>query len=401
MTNPATTSSTLLAGLPARQGFGDATLIRLSENSIDLGGGNPATELLPIDVYRDAVHEVTTSAAFPSLLRYSPAPGLPSLRAAIAEREGVSPERVLVTNGGAHGLALAVLATLDPGDTIVVDDPVYPLFLRVLDLVGDVDVVPIGVATDGIDVDALETRLHAGLRPKALFTVPTFQNPSGFTLSDEKAARLVELAERFGFTIIADDPYRDIAFPGTPVPERGRLLGTDRVIGVNTFSKTLGPGLRLGWIVVPEALAERFTRLRNRLDGQSSGILQAIVERMLRDDRFDVAIAAAGEGYQHKARVLTSALREQFAGAVDVDDPTGGFFVWARLHGDLDFARLFEDAQDIGVTYQRGEWFSASGDGFRGYVRLSYSEPDEAALREGVARLARAWRTLTQAPTPR
>ncbi|MDF2919433.1 MAG: putative transcriptional regulator, GntR family [Microbacterium sp.] len=395
MTNLMTEWSTLLAGLPARQGFGDATLVRLSPGSIDLGGGNPATELLPVGLYRDAAHEVTTSAEFPSLLRYSPAPGLPSLRAAIGEREGVPPERVLVTNGGAHGLALAVLGILDPGDAVVVDDPVYPLFLRALDLVGDVDVVPVRVADDGIDVDELETRLRGGLRPKALFTVPTFQNPSGFTLSNEKAARVVQLAERFGFTIIADDPYRDIAFPGTAVPRRGRLLGTDRGVAVNTFSKTLGPGLRLGWIVVPDGLAERYTRLRNRLDGQSSGVLQAIVERMLRDDRFDEAIAAAGAGYEHKARVLTAALRQELPGAVDVAEPTGGFFVWARLHGDLDFAQLFEDAQDLGVTYQRGEWFSASGGGFRGFVRLSHSEPDDASLREGVSRLARAWRGLT------
>jgi 2-aminoadipate transaminase len=389
-----TDSSTLLAQLPARQGFGDATLIRVAPGSIDLGGGNPATDLLPVDLYRDAAREVTESADFPSLLRYSPAPGIPSLRGVIAERDGVRPERVLVTNGGAHGLALAVLAHLDPGDAIVVDDPVYPLFLRVLDLVGDVEVVPVGVQPDGIDVDILETKLNGGLRPKALFTVPTFQNPSGFTLSDEKSARLVELAERFGFTIIADDPYREIAFPGTVVPRRERLRDTDRVVAVNSFSKTLGPGLRLGWVVVPEHLAERYTRLRNRLDGQSSGILQAIVERMLRDDRFDAALATAASGYARKAQTLTAALRDEFEDAVEVADPAGGFFSWARLRGDVDFGRLFDGAQDLGVTYQRGEWFSALGEGFDGWLRLSHSEPDEASLREGVIRLGRAWRSL-------
>ena len=384
-------TSTLLATLPERQGFGDATLIRLSEGSIDLGGGNPSTGLLPTDLYRDAALGVTTDPGFPALLRYSPAPGLPTLRRAIAAREQVDAERVIVTNGGAHGLALAVLATLNPGDTIVVDDPVYPLFLRTLELVG-VNVVALPVASDGIDVDALAHRLREGLRPTALFTVPTFQNPAGATLSAEKSAALVDLAERYGFTIIADDPYREISFPGTVVPARPRLRDTDRVVAVNSFSKTLGPGLRLGWLTVPGDLTAGYTKLRNRLDGQTSGVLQAVVERMLADQRFTPAITAAGAGYAQKARVLTDALRDQFGDDIELVEPTGGFFVWARLPGTFDSARVFDAAQNLGVTYQRGEWFSAGSEQFRGFVRLSYSEPDAVALREGVARLAQAWR---------
>jgi 2-aminoadipate transaminase len=375
-------TSSLLTTLPERQGFGDATLIRLSETSIDLGGGNPSTALLPTDLYRDAALEVTTDAGFPSLLRYSPAPGLPSFRRTIATREQVSADRVIVTNGGAHGLALAVLGTLDAGDTIVVDDPVYPLFLRTLELVG-VNVVGIPVAE----------RLRAGLRPKALFTVPTFQNPSGATLSAEKSAALVDLAEFYGFTIISDDPYREIAFPGTVVPDRPRLRDTDRVVAVNSFSKTLGPGLRLGWLTVPAELGAGYTKLRNRLDGQTSGVLQAVVERMLADQRYTPAITAAGAGYAQKATVLTAALRDQFGDDIELAEPTGGFFVWARLPGAFDSARVFEAAQDLGVTCQRGEWFAAGTEQpFRGFVRLSYSEPDAAALTDGVARLAQAWR---------
>lgn len=393
MTDTAPTPSALLAGLPARQGFGDATLIRLAPGAIDLGGGNPATDLLPLDVYRDAFREVTQSDSFAPLLKYSPAPGLPELRAAIAAREGVSSERVLITNGGAHGLALAVLSTLDPGDLIVVDDPVYPLFLRVLDLIG-VEVAPIRVGSHGIDTDELERRLRDGMRPRALFTVPTFQNPSGVTLTAEKEAALVALAEKYGFTIIADDPYRSISFPGFAVPERRSFRDSGHVVAVNTFSKTLGPGLRLGWIVLPTALTERVTWLRNRLDGQTSGILQAVVGRMLEDERLDQAIAAAGAEYAVKARVLTDALRAEFGDAVEVAEPQGGFFAWARLVGEVDFTALFEAAQDRGVFYQRGEWFAAVGEGYRGFLRLSFSEVSAADLTEGVSRLARAWREL-------
>lgn len=395
-------ASALLDALPARRGFGDATLIRHTPGAIDLGGGNPATDLLPVDLYRDAFHAVTADESFARLLRYSPAPGLPSLRAAIAAREGVDPDRVIITNGGAHGLALAVLGILDHGDVIVVDDPVYPLFLRVLDLVG-VDVEPIRVADDGVDIDRLEERLRAGLRPKAMFTVPTFQNPSGVTLSTEKERALVALAERYGFFIIADDPYREIVFPGVEVPQRHAFRDCGRVVSVNTFSKTLGPGLRLGWLVLPDGLTEQFTRLRNRLDGQSSGVLQAVVERMLTDERLEWSLAAAGTGYAQRAEALVDALMLRLGDAVTVRKPDGGFFAWARFHdrrerrggGGVDFAELFEAAQDAGVTYQRGEWFAASGRGHDGFLRLSFSENDDESLREGVARLADAWQRLS------
>lgn len=393
MTTVSTAASALRAGLPARRGFGDATLIRLAPGAIDLGGGNPAPELLPIDVYQDAFQAVTHGPEFASLLKYSPAAGLSSLREAIAAREGVSPDRILVTNGGAQGLALAALGTLDRGDVIVVDDPVYPLFLRVLDLIG-VTVVPVPVVADGIDTDDLERRLREGLRPKALFTVPTFQNPSGVTLSSEREAALVALAATYGFTIIADDPYRAIAFPGAVVPERSAFRDSDHVLAVNTFSKTLGPGLRLGWIVLPDGEAEGYTRLRNRLDGQTSGVLQAVVERMLRDDRLDGSITAAGVAYAEKAQTLAEALREEFGGAVTMAAPAGGFFAWVRFGGDIDFGALFDAAQDRGVTYQRGEWFAAEGEGFRGFARLSFSEPSATDLREGAARLAQAWRAV-------
>lgn len=215
---------------------------------------------LPTALYRDAARDLTDGEGFAASLRYVPAPGIPALRSWIADREGVDAERVIVTTGGAHGLALAVLGILDAGDEVVVDDPVYPLFLRTLDLVG-AHPVPVRVGADGIDVDELERRLDAGLRPKALFTVPTFQNPSGGTLPDGRARRLAELAERFGFMLILDDPYREVGFEPGAIDVRSRLLDSERVVAVNTFSKTLGPALRVGWIVVPEALVEGVERL--------------------------------------------------------------------------------------------------------------------------------------------
>lgn len=390
---PGPGTSTLLASLPDRRGFGDATLIRHRPGSIDLGGGNPDTDVLPTGLYRDAVRDLTDDPAFAGTLRYAPAAGLESLRSVVAAREGVSASRVIITSGGIHGLALAVLGTLDPGDTIVVDDPVFPLFLRVLDLVG-VDVVPVRVDAHGLDVDALENRLRAGLRPAALFTVPTFHNPTGATLTAARAGRLVDLAERYGFTVLLDDPYRDIAFaPGT-VPARPGARDSDRVISVHSFSKTLGPGLRLGWNVVPEGVAAGHVKLRNRLDGQASGFLQEVVRRIVERPEHDELLLAAATHYHRKATALRLALEDSVGGDLQTSAPAGGFFLWARFTDrTADYGRLFDAAQEEGVFYQRGEWFAVGDDAaLRGYVRLSFSERSAPELEEGAARLARAWR---------
>lgn len=446
-TDPARTrlpgGSSLLSGLPGRQGFGDASLIRVGTGSIDLGGGNPDRSLLPVDLYREAVHELMDSPGYGARLGYVPAAGTPSFRALLAEREGVSPERIIVTSGGINGLAVAVLGTLDPGDTIVVDDPIFPLFLRVLDLVPGVRVVPVGVQADGLDVDELESHLAAGVRPQAVFTVPTFHNPGGAVLSAQKAQRLTELAERWGFTVFADDPYRELAFPGAEVPAAAWVRDSEHVIGVNTFSKTLGPALRLGYTVVPSALAEQYVKLRNRLDGQASGVLQDIVERIVGRPEYAQANAAAGAVYAQKARALLDALHRELPGELDIIEPQGGFFLWARFRDqEADFAALFDAAQDEGLVYQRGEWFGvtptggaggasgaagaanaagpaggaavaanvagaaggaagATGQGLggdpsrtRGAVRLTFAELDVPTLEEGAARLGRAWRHI-------
>lgn len=389
-------ASALLASLPDRQGFGDATLIRHAPGSIDLGGGNPDTSVLPTDLYAAAVRDLTDDPGFAATLRYAPAAGTDSLRALLAEREGVAVERVVVTSGGIHGLALAVLGTVGRGDAVVVDDPVFPLFLRVLDLVGDVEVVPVRVDGAGLDVDLLEQRLRAGLRPAALFTVATFHNPTGATLSAERSARLVELAEHYGFTVFVDDPYREIAFDRDAVPLRPGLRDSDRVIGVHTFSKTLGPGLRLGWDVVPSHLAPAFVKLRNRLDGQASGFLQEVVQRVLEAPGHEASLASARQHYARKARALREALVRALGDDVDAPEPEGGFFLWARVdpaRGDVD--RLLDVAQDEGVFYQRGEWFAvADPQALRGHLRLSFSERSVAELQEGVERLARAWRSV-------
>lgn len=430
-------ASRFLAGIPDRKGFGDATLIRHDPGVINLGGGDPDTELLPAKLFAQATEGLFEDPeTISTVLKYSSTAGLDSLREAIGQREGIEPSRVLVTTGGAQSTAFAVLGVFDPGDTVVVDAPVYPLFLRTLDLV-DVDVASVPVDAHGLDTDALEQQLRNGLRPKALYTVPTFHNPTGATLSLEREVRLVELAEHYGFTILVDDPYREISFSGERPRPRPALIDTDRTVLINSFSKTLGPGARLGWLGLPERLTPAYAKLRNRLDSQSSGIVQELVRRIITRPEYDAAIVHAGARYRSKAEALKTALREQFGEHIDWVEPTGGFFLWAWIASDhsseahsggahsgdphsggahssgahssrapsggarsgkqLDADALFAAAQRHGVNYQRGDWFAAlpeEAPGLANAFRLSFCEFDEPTLREGAARIGAAWREV-------
>lgn len=389
--------SHFLAGLPEREGFGDATRVRHRPDSINLSGGNPGVDGLPADLFKAASADLFEDPhTVATILKYSPAAGLAALREAIGAREGIDPARVLVTTGGAHSTALAVLGILNPGDTVVVDAPIYPLFLRNLDLVG-VEIASVPVDAQGLDVEVLERKLLAGLRPKALYTVPTFHNPTGAVLSLEREERLVKLAERYGFTIIADDPYRELSFTGERPRPRPALIDTDHAVLVNSFSKTLGPGARIGWLGLPEELVPEYVKLRSRLDCQTSGIVQELVRRIITEPTYEESVVAAGARYREKATTLMSTLRDQFQDAIDWVEPTGGFFLWAWLTESIDYDAFFEAAGSIGVTLQRGEWFAAQPDSasdLKHAFRLSFCEADEDALREGANRLGAAWREV-------
>lgn len=393
-------ASALIEHLPERDGFGDASLITRAPGTVDLGGGNPDPALLPTHLWQQAAADMTADAGFAVSLKYVPAAGTDALRQALADRAGIDPSRVIVTSGGIHGLALATLGTVNPGDVVLVDTPVFPLFLRVLDLVG-ARVVPVPVDADGIDVTHLTRLLQDGLRPAALFTVPSFHNPTGALLSPEGATALGELAQRYGFTVFADDPYRELAFPGVDTTAATLLEGHPHVLGVNTFAKTLGPAIRLGWLTAPAKLSAGLVKLRNRLDGQASGILQDLALRILQHPDYADSIRTAAEGYATKESALKEALRSGFGDAIRIAPVTGGFFTWAEVTSGpngtaLDSGRLFDEAQTKGVTYQRGEWFGVpmGDDTSRNRIRLSFSEPSEAQLRTGAQRLAAAWREL-------
>jgi 2-aminoadipate transaminase len=260
-----------VSGLTASSAFG-AVLGVPSVAAISFAGGSPAVDVLPWAELAEATALVLESSERGAILDYSGHQGSPALRAWIGEREGVAPERVVMTNGALHGLSLSFLATVDPGDVVVVEDPVYPLAVKTLQLTG-AKIHAVAVDGEGLRTDLLEEQLRAGLRPRALYTVPDFHNPTGRTLAPARRTHLVELAEAYGFVVVSDNPYVELRCHGDRPDDLD--VESDRVIRVNSFSKTFGPGLRLGWAVVPEWVRPGILDLRSRGDQHASTLTQS------------------------------------------------------------------------------------------------------------------------------
>ncbi|MDQ7905135.1 PLP-dependent aminotransferase family protein [Phytohabitans sp. ZYX-F-186] len=360
-------------------------------DAVELLGGNPATEALPAAALRASIDGLLADGvrAAPAL-RYSGPRGLDELVAWLADREGVEPSRIVVTNGGLHALSLVTQVLLDAGDTVVTDDPIFPIALRVLQLTG-AGALPVPVGRDGLDVGALDELLARGLRPRAVYTVADFQNPTGGVLGAAARARLVDLAERFGFVVLSDNPYRTSRFAGADEPDLP--AGSDRVVRINTFSKSLGPGLRLGWLVLPPWLVQPVLNVRARTDQHPSTFTQAAILGIVRPaGAFDRILAALSALHGARAAALATALRTHLAGQVEAERPDGGFFVWARL---LDPAVTLEPlhraAAAHGTGFSRGTSFAVPGgrDHDR-YLRLGFSDIPEAGIEEAVGRLAAA-----------
>lgn len=381
----------LIEAFTAPKGFGDATLRDKRADAIELLGGIPDPGVLPTTEIAEATARVLAKPGVPAL-QYSRTEGISPLREWIAEREGVSVDRILITNGGFHGLSLAIQSVVERGDLVAVDNPIFPLFLRGLQL-SDASTLPVFVGPRGLDVDHLSDLLRGGARPSALYTVPDFHNPSQGTLPGEARAELVRLAEHYGFVILADNPYRELRFAGEQESVEA-FNNSDHVLHINTFTKTLGPGLRLGWTVAPEHLARDLVALRSRQDSHSSTLVQAIIGELVTSNPgiFDATLGKARALYRSRAETLVSALDREAPGAFESVLPEGGLFLWPRLADDsVDPDRLADDASAEGVEYQRGSFFpSGPGTDADRHLRLAYGDVPAPKLEEAAARLGRA-----------
>lgn len=363
---------------------------------ISLAGGLPAPVSFPVDELRAVTDEVFATAPG-ELLQYSTTEGLPALRAWVAARAAadrgtdVPADDVLITHGSQQGLDLVAKALVDPGSVVAIDEPGYVGAIQALSLF-EPEFLPIPVDHHGLDVDALECRLAAGARPRLLYTVVNFQNPTGATLTVERRARLAALAERYGFVIVEDDPYSALRFAGEPLPSVARW--SDRVVSLGTFSKLVVPGLRVGWIVAPPWLMPVLVRAKQGADLHTSSWGQVVLARLLeRRGWLDDHIAALVRIYGVRAKALADGLAAELGERLAFHRPDGGMFLWARLTTGHSARELFHAALARDVAFVPGDAFF-TGEPDHTSLRLSYSvgTPDELA--EGARRLGLAAQDL-------
>ena len=355
---------------------------------LSLAGGFPNPSTFPTQEIADIVARLMRDDPAVALQYTAPA-GVPSVREYLCDRQeqlqGRRPqlEELMVTSGGMECIALTCRGVLEPGDAVVVEGPTYLGALMAFEQAGaQIEAIPMDA--DGLAVGALDERLAAGLRPKLLYVIPEYQNPSGRTLSLERRRALVELCRRFGVLIVEDVAYREISFDGSSLPSLWSL-GPDVVLQAGTFSKVLSPGVRLGWAAGPRDVIARLADAKQTTDQCAGALGQRIVEEYGRAGLFEHGVPAARELYASHWRAMDTALRAYMPDGVTWSEPTGGFFSWLTVPADT--MELRPAALEAGVAYVPGSLFYA-GSGGHNELRLSFSLLDEADLEAAVVRLS-------------
>jgi 2-aminoadipate transaminase len=357
---------------------------------LSMTGGFPNPATFPTDEADEIAARLLRDDAAVAL-QYTPAAGIPSVREYLIDRheqlQGRRPERdeLIVTSGGMECIALMCQVLIEPGDAIAVEAPSY---LGALMAFGgaEAEVVAIAMDDDGLVVDALAERLAGGLRPKFLYTIPEYQNPTGRTLPLDRRRELVELCRRFGVLVFEDVAYRELAFDDASLPTLWSLA-PDLVVQAGTFSKSFFPGVRLGWAVGPAALIAELAAAKLNTDQCAGGLGQRLVEEYGRAGGFERHLPAARALYASHWAALSAALRRHMPDGCSWTEPTGGFLTWLTLPEELDVLALRPAAIEAGVAYVPGPPFHV-GDAGANSMRLSFSHLSEAELETAVERLA-------------
>jgi 2-aminoadipate transaminase len=354
--------------------------------TISLARGVPAPECIPVQELAECARAAIQDDGA-TVLSYGPSSGYAPLRAWIAERHGVQPGRVVVTNGSLQGFVFLAQLLATNGARVLVEAPTYDRPLRILESLA-ADVVAVPLAEDGIDLDALEAELEGG-RPAFLYTIPTFQNPSGQTLDADGRRRLAELVRERDLLVLEDDPYGLVRFEGAALSTVHELEGGDRVIYSSSFSKTVAPGVRVGYLVLPERLASAVEALATSTYITPSLLSQATVFEFLRRGALEQNLELVRSLLQARRDALLAALEERLGSTgARWNRPEGGYFLWLELPDGQDSETLLRSAEDVGVTFVPGPDFFPGRDGGRSAARLAFSFASPAQIAEAVSRLA-------------
>jgi len=347
--------------------------------TISFARGIPAPECLPVEELADCARAAVERDGA-TVLSYGSAGGYGPLRNWIAGRHGVDPARVLLTNGSLQGMVF--LAERFAGERVLVEAPTYDRPLKILAARG-VETVPVAMDDEGLDLDALAEALERGGKPAFLYTIPTFQNPSGRTLSEERRHRLVELARERDLLVLEDDPYGLVRFDGEAPPTLFELEGGNNVAYSSSFSKTIAPGLRVGYFVLPQVLEQDLEALATSTYITPVLLGQATVFEFLRRGNFEPNLERVAKLLGARRDAMLEALEREFPDA-RWSRPAGGYFIWLELPEGGDGAALLGRAAAAGVTFVPGADFGGAPNTAR--LAFSFVSPDE--IGEGVRRLA-------------
>jgi len=376
-------------------------LLKLTQRPevISFAGGLPAPDVFPVARFQEACRQVLEQHGSQAL-QYSTTEGFLPLREMIAknlQRYGIlaTPDNVLLTSGSQQALDLIAKLLINRGDRVLVEAPTYLGALQAFNVFGP-DYVPVPTDDDGLRTDMLEDALRAG--PKFMYILPNFQNPSGVTLSLQRREELVYLSDKYGVPIVEDDPYGQLRYEGQHLPplvvldrenlrrDEGYTLGN--VIYLSTFSKTLAPGLRLGWIVAPQEVVAKLVQLKQGADLHTSTFVQMVAYEVAQDGFIDEHVKLIRQVYGERRDVMLEALEKFFPHEVTWTRPHGGLFLWVTMPEGADCDELLKEAIRQDVAFVPGNcFFPKEGEGLRNF-RLNFSNATTEQIREGIRRLS-------------
>jgi 2-aminoadipate transaminase len=377
------------AGLGFGRGLVEAQALLVSRamaaDTISFARGAPSVDILPRDAVRDAA-AIALAQDWEKALSYGTGIGHPGLCRWVAERHGgLDDGQVMIANGSMEAAAMLFQHLLEPGDRVIVEQPTYDRTLLLLQRAG-VELVPVPLEADGLDVSAFEAALEGG-PIKLAHVIPNFHNPAGCTLSAEKRVRLVELAAEHGFWIFEDDPYRELPFEGEALETMLSLDRAERVIHASSFSKTVSPGVRVGYLAGPAAEIAQLAKRANETYISPNMLAESIVLELCRSGGLDANIEFVKGALRDRRDALVEALREQLPEAEFVV-PGGGYFLWLDLADGTDTPALLAEAKGEGVAFVAGPDFMIEGG--ENSLRLSFASVPPEQVAEGVSRIARA-----------
>jgi 2-aminoadipate transaminase len=377
-----------------RSAIRDLLKITRQPDIISFGGGLPAPDTFPVKELEEIACQLLREKGAVAL-QYGPTEGETTLREEIAkwmarEKATVKPENILVTSGSQQGLDVIAKIFLDPKDIAIVELPSYMGGLQAFSAYR-AKMVGVPQDNDGMRMDLLEKALaklaRRNRKPKFIYVVPDFQNPSGVTMTLKRRKSLLKLARKYEVPIIEDSPYRDLRFIGNSVPMIFSLDKENYVIALGTFSKLLCPGLRLAWITAPVEWMERMVIAKQSMDLSSPVFTQLMVAEYIKRGLLPKQVERICRLYARKRGVMINALRRYMPKGVKWTEPEGGLFLWVKLPKKMSANELFPKAIENKVAYVIGSAFHCNGKG-QNTMRLNFSYPSELQIEEGIKRLA-------------